>query len=275
VQLGNSIVYFKDSVNMKEIKSATVALVVTSPPYYNYIEYGNLGIGTENKYEDYLENLRKVFAECYRVLIPDGKFCINITNMKSRKAVEGVSFLYSIIADVTKMMQTLGFLFFDEIVWIKGNANNGALNGKPLFGSYPYPPTPKILDSIFENILIFKKEGKQIERVSVENRELSRLTKQEWILYTKGIWQFEHDRSDHPASFPEELPKRLIRMYSFVGEMVLDPFAGTGTTLAVADKYLRKSIGYEIFKDYEKEIHKRFQKNGIQELKFPEEIESE
>lgn len=259
---------------MQEVADNSIALVVTSPPYFNYVKYGNIGIGTEDKYDDYLNSLKKVFKECLRVLIPDGKICINITNMKSRKAVEGSSFLYSILADFTKLMQELGFLFFDEIVWIKGNANNGALNGKPLFGSYPYPPTPKILDSIFENILIFKKTGKPIERTSKENKDLSKLTKQEWMVYTKGIWQFEHDRSDHPASFPEELPKRLIRMYSFVGETVLDPFAGTGTTLVVADKYLRKGIGYEIFKNYSKDVHKRFQKNSVRELEFPNEMKS-
>ncbi len=260
---------------MQEVEDNSIALVVTSPPYFNYIEYGKIGIGTESKYDEYLNNLKAVFKECLRVLIPEGKICINITNMKSRKAVEGISFLYSILADVTKLMQELGFLFFDEIVWIKGNANNGALNGKPLFGSYPYPPTPKILDSIFENILIFKKTGKPVERVSPENKVLSKLTKQEWMVYTKGIWQFEHDRSDHPASFPEELPTRLIRMYSFVGETVLDPFAGTGTTLVIADKYLRKGIGYEIFKDYEKDIQKRFQKNSVREFEFSNEIKPE
>ena len=144
-----SKIYFEDSQNMSNIEDSSVALVVTSPPYFNYIEYGNLGIGKEESYQEYLNNLKQVFSECHRTLIPQGKMCINITNMKSRKSVEGKSFLYSLVADIIMIMKDIGFIFFDEIIWIKADANNGALNGKPLFGSYPYPPTPKILDFIF------------------------------------------------------------------------------------------------------------------------------
>jgi len=218
-------------------------------------------------------NLKEVFTECFRVLIPDGKACINITNMKSRKAFEGKSFLYSIVADVTKMMMEIGFLFFDEIVWIKANANNGALNGKPLFGSYPYPPNPKILDSIFENILIFKKEGRLEQRADLETKESSKVTKEEWMQYTKGVWNIEPDRnSPHPASFPLELPKRLIKIYSFKNETVLDPFTGTGSTLVAANLLERKAIGYEIFDEYQRFIKDRFSANFDQLKLFEEEI---
>ncbi len=189
-QIQDSLIYFEDSQNMGKIKNDSVALVVTSPPYFNYIEYGNIGIGTEKQYSEYLDNLKNVFRECFRALIPDGKVCINITNMKSRKDIEGKSFLYPIVADVTNLMLSLGYTFFDEIIWVKGNANNGALKGKPLFGSYPYPPNPKILDSIFENILIFKKDGKLLNRVNPQDKELSKVSKEEWMKYTKGIWIF-------------------------------------------------------------------------------------
>jgi len=267
----NATVYFKSSTEMREIENDSVALIVTSPPYFNFVEYGKIGIGTEAEYQTYLDNLELVFKECFRVLIPDGKACINITNMKSRKDIEGKSFVYPIVADVTKFMQKIGFTFWDEVVWVKGDANNGALKGKPLFGSYPYPPNPKMLDSIFENIIIFKKEGRLEQRVSIESKEDSKVTKQEWAKFTKGIWTFPPDKSLHPASFPLELPYRLIRLYSFVGETVLDPFAGTGTTLAAAEKLRRKSIGYEIFEDYEKLIRKRFQDStNVQLTLMPE-----
>ena len=244
---------------MSEVDNESVALVVTSPPYYNYIEYGETGIGTEESYKDYLSNVTKVFKECHRALIPGGKFCINVTNMKSRKNVEGKSFLYPIVSDIIKLMAGLEFIFFDEIVWIKGDANNGALGGKPLFGSYPYPPTPKILDSIFENILIFKKEGKLKERVSVEIKQASKVSKNDWQIYTKGIWTFPPDRiSGHPASFPIELPKRLIKLYSFKSELILDPFLGTGSTIVAADILGRMGVGYEIFKDYKKYIKEKY-----------------
>ncbi|MDQ6757215.1 MAG: site-specific DNA-methyltransferase [Bacteroidota bacterium] len=245
---------------MDHVKDETVALVVTSPPYFNYIDYGKVGIGTEKLYEEYLNNIEAVFIQCFKKLIPDGKMIINVTNMKSRKEVEGTSFLYPILSDIIVIMKRLGFIFFDEIVWIKGNANNGALQGKPLFGSYPYPPTPKILDSIFENILVFKKPGKQLKtRFTKEIKQLSKVTKEDWMVITKGIWHIEPDRiSNHPASFPIELPRRLIKVYSFVGEKILDPFAGTGTTVMAAIQLGRIGIGYEIFAPYEKFIKQKY-----------------
>ncbi|WP_456463737.1 DNA-methyltransferase [Persephonella sp.] len=256
--------FFKSSDNMKEIKNNEVDLIITSPPYFNYINYGN-GIGNESNYEEYLANLGKVFKECYRVLKSGGTFVINITNMKSRLKVEKKSFLYPIVADVIKSMTDIGFIFFDEIIWIKGNANNGALKGKPLFGSYPYPPTPKILDSIFENILVFRKEGKR-RKVSKSIKENSKLTKEEWIDYTKGIWFIEPDRkAKHPATFPIEIPKRLIKMYSFKGDVVLDPFAGTGTTLIAAYILKRNSVGYEINNHFGEEFIHKFEK-FVQEI---------
>jgi len=248
--------YWKSSENMDELNNNSVDLIVTSPPYFNYKNYG-IGIGSESDYNQYKNNLRKVFMECFRVLKPGCMFCINITNMKSRTSKEKESFLYPIVSDITKLLQEIGFKLFDEIIWIKGNANNGALKGKPLFGSYPYPPTPKILDSIFENILIFKKTGIR-HKPSKEVKEKSKLTKEEWIKYTKGIWYIEPDRkANHPATFPIEIPLRLIKMYSFIDELILDPFAGTGTTLIIANKLGRKAVGYEINKHFEEEFKEK------------------
>ena len=156
------------------------------------------------------------------------------------------------------MMAKLGMIFFDELIWVKGGANAGALGGKPLFGSYPYPPNPKILDSIFENIMIFKKDGKIENRVSKEIKEQSKVTMKEWMEYTKGVWFIANDRSAHPASFPIEIPKRFIKLYTFKNEIVLDPFSGTGTTVVAAAMLDRKGIGYEIFDSYKKLIRDRY-----------------
>jgi len=223
-----------------------IHLIVTSPPYFNYKDYGiEEGIGSEQNYEEYLHNLSVVFNNCYKALVPGGTVCVVIANMKSRKNVEKKSFLYPIVADFIKLMQKIGFVFFDEIIWVKGWGNNGALKGKPLFGSYPYPPTPKILDSIFENILIFKKEGKR--EVPREIKEKSKLDKNTWLEYTRGVWMIEPDRkAKHPATFPLEIPKRLIALYSFVGDTVYDPFAGTGTTLIASYFLKRNAIGVEV-----------------------------
>lgn len=240
------------------IPEKEVHLVVTSPPYFNYKNYGiEEGIGSEQNYEDYLHNLSVVFTNCYKVLVPGGTACVVITNMKSRKDVEKRSFLYPIVADFIKLMQKIGFIFFDEIIWVKGWGNNGALKGKPLFGSYPYLPTPKILDSIFENILIFKKQGKR--DVSKEVKEKSKLDKDTWLEYTRGVWMIEPDRrAKHPATFPLEIPKRLISLYSFVGDTVYDPFAGTGTTLIAAYFLRRNAVRVEINPQFLKEFSEKW-----------------
>lgn len=254
----NLKVYFKDASDMSEIEHETVALVMTSPPYFNYIEYGKIGVGIEESYHVYLANLEKIFAECFRVLIPNGKIIINITNMKSRQDVEGKSFVYPIVSDIIRMMDKIGMIFYDELIWVKGGANAGALGGKPLFGSYPYPPNPKMLDSIFENIMIFKKDGKLENRATKEIKEESKVSMKDWMEYTKGVWFIANDRSAHPASFPIEIPKRLITLYTFKNEIVLDPFVGTGTTVVAAAMLGRKGIGYEIFESYKKLIKERY-----------------
>lgn len=243
-------------------------LVVTSPPYFNYINYGiESTIGTESSYSEYLKNLYTVFKNCYDCLCSGGTVCVVITNMQSRRKMEKASFLYPIVADTISLMQDIGYVFFDEIIWIKGWGNNGALKGKPLFGSYPYPPTPKMLNSIFENILIFKKRGNR--KVDRKTKESSRVDKITWMEYTRGVWFIEPDReSQHPATFPLEIPKRLITLYSFAGDTVYDPFAGTGTTLIGAYLLKRNSIGVEINPEFFQETVRKWQKYIFQQKLF-------
>ena len=239
----------------------SVALTFTSPPYWNYIVYGDEpGIGCEESYDKYLVSLGKVFGAVFEKTMPGGRLVVNASNMKSRKSVEGTSFVYPLIADIIRGADDVGFTFFDEIVWVKGGANAGALKGRPLFGSYPYPPTPKILDSIFENILIFTKPGKR-EKASKAAKETSKLTKQEWAIFTKGIWELAPDHDPvHPATFPMEMAKRIIKMYSFAGDLVLDPFAGTGTSLIAAELNGRASVGFEIAPAYQKTVEDKVRK---------------
>ena len=248
-------IIFADNMNKKlgvpSLEDESVALVFTSPPYWNYVDYlDKAGTGYENTYQDYIYQLGKLFNEIQKKIIHGGRFVINVSNMKSRKSIEGESFVYPIVSDVIDLARQAEMTFFDEIIWIKGGANAGALGGKPLFGSYPHPPTPKILDSIFENILVFTKDGKR-SKVSKEIKERSKLTKDEWRCWTSGIWNIPTGKDmHHPATFPIELATRVIRLYSFVGDVVLDPFAGTGTTIISADKNERKGIGFEISKGY-------------------------
>ena len=258
--IGNgSCVIFSDNLDrysgVSVLKNESVALTFTSPPYWNFIDYaGSEGVGYESSYKDYLNALLKLFRAIEKKTIPGGRMVVNASNMKSRRAVEGESFVYPIVPDIIGLAQRAGFTFFDEIIWVKGGANAGSLNGKPLFGSYPYPPTPKILDSVFENIVVFTKPGSR-KKVCKAVKNRSQLTIDEWRVFTKGIWEIPPDRnSDHPATFPMEVAERVIRLYSFTGDVVLDPFAGSGTTLIAADKYDRRGIGFEIARDYEQVI---------------------
>lgn len=256
-------VFYKDCKNMSDVEDNSVDLVITSPPYYNYKDYQNGEtdkIGSiDHTYERYISDLSKVWVECYKKLKPAGKLCINIPNMKSRKGVEGYSFLYPIVADVTKACINIGYIFFDEIIWVKGAANAGALKGKPLFGSYPYPPNFKILDSMQESILIFKKPGEQKNKKDPIIKEKSKLSKKEWLEFTQGVWFIPPERQNkgHCAVFPLELPYRLIKLYSFVGDTILDPFLGSGTTLQACKILGRKGIGYEINPAFKEIIDKK------------------
>lgn len=231
-------------------ETESVALCFTSPPYWNFIDYnGTQGVGTEDSYLDYVHAMSRVFKEVERILMPGGRCVVNVSNMNARRKVEGACFVYPIVADTTRILSDTGMSFFDEVIWHKSDANFGALGGM-LFGSYPYPPTPKILTSTFENLLIFVKEGKR--KVDKAVKEESKLTKEEWLEFTKGIWKIRAERDKtHPASFPMALAERVIRLYSFVGDIVLDPFSGSGTTAIAADIWGRKGRGYELCTDYQ------------------------
>lgn len=266
MRIGNrSAIVFCDNLNrdtgIPALENESVALTFTSPPYWNYIAYaGKKGGGYEKSYQGYLETLRETFDCMARKTIVGGRAVINVSNMKSRLAVEGSSFIYPIVSDMIQLMQSVGFTFFDEIIWVKGSVNRGALKGRYLFGSYPYPPTPKILDSMFENILIFTKPGKR-PKVDPDIKDRSKLSKREWRTWTRGLWHIRPDRDrHHPATFPMELATRIIRLYSFVEDVVLDPFAGSGTAVIAAEKYHRKGIGFEISETYQTAVHEKAEK---------------
>ena len=272
--VGNSsCIIFSDNLDKKlgvpMLKDESIALTFTSPPYWNFVDYaGGEGVGYESSYKDYLNSLLKLFRAIARKTMPGGRLIVNASNMKSRKSVEGRSFVYPIVPDIIDRAQRAGFTFFDEIIWVKGGANAGALKGRVLFGSYPYPPTPKILDSTFENIIVFTKPGKR-KKVCKEVKGRSQLTKDEWRLFTKGVWEIPPDRDpDHPATFPMEIAERVVRMYSFAGDVVLDPFAGSGTTLIAADKHDRRGIGFEIARNYEQAIKNKEEK-CLRQLNLP------
>jgi len=230
---------------MLEVEDNSIHLVVTSPPYWHIKDYGVPGqIGYGQSLHEYLKDLYRVWKECYRVLEPGRRLCINIGDQFARSIVYGRYKVIPLHAEIIAQCEEIGFDYMGAIIWQKKTTMN-TTGGANVMGSYPYPPNGMI-EIDYEFILIFKKPGKG-KQVSKEIKEKSRLTKEEWKEYFYGHWYFGGARQiEHEAMFPDELPKRLIKMYTFVGETVLDPFLGSGTTVKVALSLNRNAIGYEI-----------------------------
>jgi len=238
-----------DSRNMNELEDESVHLVITSPPYWQLKDYGNGSqIGFNDSYEDYINNLNLVWKECHRVLHKGCRLCINIGDQFARSVYYGRYKIIPIRTEIIKFCETIGFDYMGAIIWQKVTTCN-TTGGATIMGSFPYPRNG-IIKLDYEFILIFKKLGDP-PKVSREIKEKSRMTKNEWNEYFYGHWNFPGEKqSKHLAMFPEELPRRLIKMFSFVGDTVLDPFLGSGTTCLAAKKAGRNSVGYEINEDF-------------------------
>jgi site-specific DNA-methyltransferase (adenine-specific) len=243
---------------MSLVDDKSVHLIVTSPPYWQLKDYGTKEqIGFDDSYEDYINNLNLVWQECHRVLHDGCRLCVNIGDQFARSVYYGRYKVIPIRTEITRFCETIGFDFMGSIIWQKVTTCN-TTGGATIMGSFPYPRNG-IVKIDYEFILLFKKHGKPPRVDAITKRE-SELSKDEWNLYFNGHWNFPGEKqSGHMAMFPEELPKRLIKMFSFVGETVLDPFLGSGTTTLTAMNLERNSVGYEINRDYRKMILSKLQ----------------
>jgi DNA modification methylase len=234
-----------DSRKMIELSDNTVDLVVTSPPYWHIKDYGVEGqIGYGQSLHEYLKSLYIVWKECFRVLKPGTRLCINIGDQFLRSIIYGKYKIAPLHSEFITQCEKIGFDYMGAIIWQKKTTMN-TTGGANVMGSYPYPPNG-LIEIDYEFILIFKKPGIK-PKPSKDIKEKSKLTKEEWKEYFSGHWNFPGEKQiGHEAMFPEELPKRLIKMFTFVGDVVLDPFLGSGTTIKVALSLERNSVGYEI-----------------------------
>ncbi|MDR1543844.1 MAG: site-specific DNA-methyltransferase [Prevotellaceae bacterium] len=267
-------VFFADARNMKELPDNSVQLIVTSPPYFNIKDYSKDGyqqeqksekkvgqIGDIEKYEDYINELLTVWKECERVLKPNGKLAINTPLMpmlKSDIITHYNRHIFDIDSDIKhSILHKTNLFLLDVYIWNRTNSSK-----KLMFGSYPYPRN-FYAQNTTEFISVFVKDGKPENNVPFEIKEKSKLTQEEWVNFTKQIWNIPiPDRSDiafgtHSALMPEEIVRRCVKLFTFVGDLVLDPFTGSGTTLRVAMQEKRNYAGYEISEHYKSVIERK------------------
>ncbi len=225
-------IFTTTSESMHQLPDDCIHLMVTSPPYNARKEYD-----LDLTLNEYLTFLRRVFQETYRVLVPGGRACINVANLGRKPYIPLNAFF-------THMMIEIGFLMRGEIIWDKGPS----VGSSTAWGSWLSASNPTLRD-VHEYILIFSKGRFKREKQDRENS----IKRDDFLLCTKSVWQFPTEsakRVGHPAPFPIELPRRLIDLYSFKNEIVLDPFMGSGTTALAAIDSGRHYIGYELERSY-------------------------
>jgi len=222
-------------LSTRKISSEEIDLIITSPPYNLDIKYNSHNDALS--YKEYLTFSKKWISRCFRWLKDDGRFCLNIPLDKNKGGQQSVG------ADLTALAKKIGFKYHSTIIWNEGNISRRTAWGSWLSASAPYVIAPVELIVVF-----YKKYWKK-----TSGSKKSDISKKEFMEWTNGLWTFSGEskkRVGHPAPFPIELPRRCIKLFSYIGDTILDPFMGSGTTLIAAYLNNRKAIGLEFDKTY-------------------------
>jgi len=228
-------IYNTDFLTTNCIEEETIDLVITSPPYNVGIKYNSYY--DKMTYERYLSFTREWLTKCYRLIKEDGRFCLNIPLDKNKGGQQ------SVYADITTIAKQVGWKYHSTIIWNEQN-----ISRRTAWGSWLSASAPFVIAPVEVIVILYKDRWKKIS-----GSRKSDISKREFIEWTNGVWNFigeSRKRVRHPAPFPVELPRRCIKLFSFVGDIVLDPFLGSGSTLIACLLTDRKGIGIEIDKNY-------------------------
>lgn len=248
---GNLIIINDDFLKTDLIPEESIDLIVTSPPYNVDIRYESYRDNIP--YEKYLEFTEKWLEKALELVKPDGRMCLNIPLDKSKgRKEEGFQSVY---ADVVQIAKKVGWKYFSTIIWNEQN-----ISRRTAWGSWLSARAPYVIAPVEVIVVMYKKRWKK-----TSGSGISDITRDEFIEWTNGLWTFPGEsrkRVGHPAPFPLELPKRCIKLFSFVGDLVLDPFLGSGTTLVACALLNRRGIGVEIERKYCEIARDRLIKEG-------------
>jgi site-specific DNA-methyltransferase (adenine-specific) len=236
LQKHRTTLYHADFLTSPALADESVDLIVTSPPYNVGIEYSTHDDAHE--YDAYLSFSEKWLRQAYRVSRPDGRLCMNIPLDKNKGGQQ------SVCADVTSIAKKIGWQYHATIVWNEGN-----ISRRTAWGSWMSASAPFVIAPVEVIVVLYKERWKKARKPNATND----ITRREFMAWTNGMWVFNGEskkRIGHPAPFPRELPRRCIKLFSFVGDTVLDPFAGSGTTLIEAHENSRVGIGFDVALEY-------------------------
>jgi len=243
-EMTNEKIYFENArlkiindnvLTTSEIKKSSIDFIVTSPPYNVDIKYNNHD--DKLSYEDYLAFSQKWMARCFDWLKDDGRFCLNIPLDKNKDGQQSVG------ADLTSIAKQIGFKYHSTVVWNEGN-----ISRRTAWGSWMSARAPYVIAPVELIVILYKKDWKKLSGSGISD-----ITRDEFMEWTSGIWTFQGEskkKIGHPAPFPVELPRRCIKLFSYVDDVVLDPFVGSGTTLVAAALNNRKAVGIDIDIEY-------------------------